>query len=156
MRISCSRQPLYYESRTVSGRPSGFSSPQTSKQPHSQGRTNITGSGSVTLSASTVSVSMALLIGGNPTGGAGQELLAGTDNIGGPFARQNVGEYSLDFLKSCTVSHSSANPRPGTAPCRTSPDTHIRSLGLMDNLPTYYRRVKNPAQRSSRYGWQKY
>jgi hypothetical protein len=40
---------------------------------------------------------------GNPTGGAAQLLLAGSDNIGGPFTGENIGEYSLNFSTSCTA-----------------------------------------------------
>jgi len=40
---------------------------------------------------------------GNPSGSAAQELLTGTDNIGGPFTGQNIGEYALDFSTRCTA-----------------------------------------------------
>jgi hypothetical protein len=40
---------------------------------------------------------------GNPNGTAGQELLIGTDNIGGPFTGQEIGEYTLDFSTNCTA-----------------------------------------------------
>jgi hypothetical protein len=45
---------------------------------------------------------------GNPNGTAGQELLTGTDNIGGPFTGQEIGEYTLDFSTSCTAPDGSA------------------------------------------------
>jgi hypothetical protein len=66
------------------------------------GTVNVKGSGSFTAAPANFSFD-GTSHPGNPGGNAGQELLNGTDNIGGPFTGQELGEYTLDFSISCTA-----------------------------------------------------